>query len=111
MPGKPDILTQLFEAVEQGNEQEVADLLEEGADPNGENELGFTPLMWACEFSSYQIAKLLIQAGGNVNKVTEMKRTPLSFAIVGNNVPVIKLLIEHKVDLHQRVTEVCIDVL
>ena len=102
---RKDALADLFRAVEDRDEDEVKACLEAGADPNGENALGFTPLMWACEYSIYEVVKMLIAAGGDINRVTEKKRTPLSFAIAGNNVPVVKLLIENKVDLQQRIME------
>jgi ankyrin repeat protein len=91
--------------VEERNEDGVKACLEDGADPNATNALGFTPLMWACEYSTYEVVKMLIAAGGEVNRLTEKKRTPLSFAITGNNIPVVKLLIESKADLSQRIME------
>ena len=102
----PDLVKMLFDAVEEKDEEAVTDLLDKGVDVNAENVLGFTPFMWACQNSTYQIVKLLIDYGADVNKVTEMGRTPMLFAIKGNNIPVVKLLIEKNADMQQRILEV-----
>ena len=59
----------LFKLVEDENTtaSQVKDLIEAGADINfrNSNRNGQTPLMHACEYSNYEVAKILLQAGAN----------------------------------------------
>lgn len=44
----------------------ATELLRSGADPNGKDPLGYTPLMPAAGLGNIQMVELLLTAGGNV---------------------------------------------
>lgn len=57
----------LLEAVKMGNITKVEKLLEEGADPNARDDIGWTPLMRAAEEGRVSIAKLLLDKGADAD--------------------------------------------
>ncbi|RXG69477.1 Protein phosphatase 1 regulatory inhibitor subunit 16B [Armadillidium vulgare] len=63
----------LFNAVIEGNIEEAAKLLKEGANPNTKNYEGLTPLHQCCIDGNIEMAKLFLQNGSYVN-ATDMDR-------------------------------------
>ena len=57
----------LHDAVREGDEEGVAHLLAAGADPNGVDAAGMTPLLHAVQRGDARIAGLLCDAGVDVN--------------------------------------------
>jgi ankyrin repeat protein len=57
----------LHDAVQRREEQEVAALLEAGADPNVVDDLGMTPLLWAVYGGYAEIVDSLCSAGADVD--------------------------------------------
>ena len=65
---KPELSSQLFEAIKKGDEKLVKDLIAAGADVNQTDKTGITPLGLAIEENKYDIAKLLIHVGADLKK-------------------------------------------
>lgn len=57
----------LHDAVLRADEERVAALLASGADPNGLDDRGMTPLIWAVYGGYLEIAELLCCGGADVN--------------------------------------------
>jgi ankyrin repeat protein len=84
-------LVPLFEKV---NIQEIARLLKEGADPNAQDDDGFSPLHFAAQESLPEPARLLLNAGANPNLEDSFGITPLGRAAhTERGIQVVKLLL------------------
>ena len=68
---------QLFDAVKNGNLDQVKLLISNGANINAETTYKWTPLHYAASHGYLDIAKLLISNGANVNAENTFKWTPL----------------------------------
>ncbi|HOL70854.1 MAG TPA: ankyrin repeat domain-containing protein, partial [Bryobacteraceae bacterium] len=83
----------LHEAVKSGNIERVRALLDAGADVNGRDRLGGTPLHEAIWNGNAAIAALLIERGADVNaRHTEAGSTPLHYAVITGRVELVRLL-------------------
>jgi uncharacterized protein len=84
-------LVPLFEKV---NLQEIARLLKEGADPNAQDDDGFSPLHFAAQEALPDAVRLLLNAGADPNLEDSFGRTPLGRAAhTEQGIQVIKLLL------------------
>lgn len=83
---------QLMQAVYAKDLEKIKTLLEEGADPNTRDGLGFTTLMIACEHNHLEISKLLLDAKANPN-LENVGDTALMIAASSGNLDLVKLLI------------------
>ncbi|CEG46999.1 Ankyrin [Plasmopara halstedii] len=100
-------LTPLHDACAGGRCEEVAFLLEHGADPDtlGEQVCGCfqrTPLHWAAMRGHASIIKLLIRYGANVNARDVFGRTPLAWACVLNRTRAVEMLLSNNADVNVR---------
>jgi hypothetical protein len=89
----------LFEAAKSGDFDTVRALLSQGANPNGTNGDGETPLHAAASANHQQVAMLLIQKGGNVNATTTGGWTPLHSAARFGAFQVVSSLISNGANL------------
>ncbi|TWI18849.1 ankyrin repeat domain-containing protein [Sphingobacterium siyangense] len=88
--------TPLCNAVKENNLTEAARLLENGANVNERNALGYTPLMLSAGLGNYQMTEMLLSAGADVNMLdTRMGSTALHKAAQSGVVPVADLLVKH----------------
>jgi ankyrin repeat protein len=79
----PDDQTPLLTAL--GRDKEVVQmLLDGGADVNGADRWGRTPLHRAVESHDFALASLLVSRGADVNRKDSTNRTPLSYAWGGS---------------------------
>lgn len=70
----------VYEAIKAGNADDVATLLQKGANPNRDGAgglMGGTPLMWATGNSDLKIMRVLIKGGANLNQKTNGGYTAL----------------------------------
>jgi ankyrin repeat protein len=86
---------EIVEAAKRGDEEEVARLLADGADPDARDEVqAWTPLMRALEAGHLEVAKRLIEAGADVNAAAETGTTALMVAAVKAPAGIVELLVE-----------------
>jgi ankyrin repeat protein len=86
MTKKDKLLSALISAITHNQVKEVAQLLKQGANPNGcEDDLLYSPLHWAAAHSKVEIAKLLIDAGADLEAKDHEGFTPLETACLFNN--------------------------
>jgi len=71
----------------------IKDLVEQGADINSKDELGWTPLYWAVSMGRQEMTEFLISKGALVDIRTKNGRTPLRQAVQAGTVKLVKLLI------------------
>ncbi|MBW5378981.1 ankyrin repeat domain-containing protein, partial [Brachyspira pilosicoli] len=74
-----------FLAVQYNNIKEVKSYLDKGANPNAQDEYGFTALMYAALMGYDDIAKLLIEEGTDVNIKDNAGATALMYAARDTN--------------------------
>ena len=82
---------QLDEASRKGEESEVQDLLQRGADPNS----AWRPLHWARFNNHSSCASLLIQGGASLNFTDSLGQTALHYACMSNSIDSVTLLLSH----------------
>ncbi len=70
----------------------IKELLKGGADIDGVNITGFTPIHHAAEAGSPEAARVLIEAGADVNLPSHVGETPLQRARRGGHQEVVRLL-------------------
>lgn len=76
---------------------EIKQALENGANPNCENDYGLTPFMAAIKWNRYGVAELMIKHGADINYLGS-DGTPLFYVSVFPNVKMVKLLIKNGAD-------------
>jgi ankyrin repeat protein len=87
-------VTELLDAALWGTPADVQRLLDRGADPNGRNENGATPLMRSVD--SAETTRLLLEYGADANAKSDLDRTPLIIAAGRSGAaPVVRLLLEY----------------
>jgi len=79
-------------------------LLSKGADIEGLDEGGSTPLLLAAKADHCEIVGFLLKEGASVNVKSAYYnwRSPLHFAVEQDNLELVKLLVEHGADLEAR---------
>ncbi|MEM3964298.1 MAG: ankyrin repeat domain-containing protein [Thermofilaceae archaeon] len=87
-------MSELHEAVREGDLQRVKKLLEQGANVNARSRVGWTPLHWAAEKGYLEVARLLVEKGANVNARDNDGRTPLHYAALYGYLDVVRFLLE-----------------
>jgi len=94
--------TALIDAVVQNDTAAVAQLLENGADPDGLDGSRNTPLIFAARDGQVEIANQLIDAGAAPGWVDGEQVTPLILAAFRDHIDIVQLLLARKVDRHHR---------
>lgn len=85
----------LWEAVRNGDADQVNKLLEQGADVNAQNEIGITALWIAAGKGEPALIEVLLKHGADVNARDGIwYQTPLSSALSSRNADVVKLLLD-----------------
>lgn len=94
--------TPLIDAVVKNDIAAVAQLLKDGADPDGSDANRNTALIFAARDGQLEIANLLIDAGATPGWVDGEQVTPLILASFRNHLDIVRLLLGHKVDRDHR---------
>ncbi len=90
-----EVLTaQLIRAADKGTLSEVRRLIRRGADVNGEDDEGQTPLMWAAMWGYVQVMEELIDQGADITRETKDGATALVCATAMCHEEARRLLIE-----------------
>ncbi|MFO1445125.1 ankyrin repeat domain-containing protein [Bacillus sp. Bva_UNVM-123] len=84
---------QLQQAVEHGEANKIKELLKEGANINGQDIEGRTPVMIATYNNDAEMVKVLIEAGADVNIRDHMKNNPFLYAGAEGYLEILKLTI------------------
>jgi ankyrin repeat protein len=92
-----------MEAINDGNLKLVKHFLEKGADVNGLDDNGFTPLMMAASENQPEIAQLLIDKGAKVNFVNAQGWTALTEAADEGALATAKVLLNAGADAHLKI--------
>jgi ankyrin repeat protein len=71
---------------------------------NAKNPSQFTPLHFAAELGSLEVAKFLIKNGADVNAKGENGSTPLHQAVLKHNTNIVSLLISNKANINAQTT-------
>ncbi len=100
--GKQNQIAKLFEAVANGSDDEVKDLLDKGVSPDARDDMARTPLMVAAENGHWPLVRTLIERGADVNAVDVDGETPLIAASYSKDINVVKPLVEGGADLNVR---------
>ncbi len=88
---KEDMLKQ---ACINGSTKIVVHLVKEGANVDGKDRFGNTPLYFAVKNQDHKVLKILLQAGANVNQKDILGKTPLYRTLRTGDVNLAKLLVE-----------------
>ena len=88
----------LIQAAERGDAALVQQLLRDGADLNGRDGRGRTPIMAATHGNRPAIVQILVQAGADINLQDEIKDNPFLYAGAEGRLEVLKLLIDARAD-------------
>lgn len=88
----------LSDIILHGSAAQVNAALNQGAEPNGEDPYGYTPLIEAGIVDDIEKAKLLIAHGADVTAQDVTGGTALHWAVENHNVPLAQLLLDHGAD-------------
>lgn len=86
----------LFVASLMGQTELGTSLIEKKSDPNWQNELKNTPLVYAIDYNQLEMVKILLMNRANPNLVNSALNSPLHSAISRGNVEICKVLLEGK---------------
>lgn len=90
-----DRFTSLPAAVEDGNEEVVARLLDKGTNPNTKDNNGMPPLHHAAQQGHVRMATLLLEHGANPGMFSDNRAAPLHLAARRGHDRMTTLLLEH----------------
>ncbi len=90
--GKEETPATLMEAARKGDVKAVKSFLARGADPNGRNRFGATPLHMAVTARSIAVVRLLLEGGADPNAATRTGATPLHLAAFDDSLEIAKAL-------------------
>jgi hypothetical protein len=93
-----DNAMEMINAVTEGDEARINELLDAGISPDITDEEGWTPLMWAVQNDDTQMIHILLEAGADPGIINYSEETALDFAIYQNNVELINTLINAGAD-------------
>ncbi|MEM8909861.1 MAG: ankyrin repeat domain-containing protein, partial [Bacteroidota bacterium] len=95
-------LTLLLRAIDDGDLEMVAFIIEKGVDVNGQTRSGWTPLLEAVDEGKLSIVQLLVDKGANVNLYNKNGWTPLMEAADEGHPQIVQLLIENGADVNAK---------
>lgn len=89
-----------FQAIKENDIDTVRNYLDDGTDPNFEDDNGNTALLYASTLGATSIAKFLLEKGADPNRPGADGFVPLHFAVFSNHIDTVHLLLNYgaKVD-------------
>ncbi|XP_057380991.1 BRCA1-associated RING domain protein 1-like isoform X2 [Daphnia carinata] len=94
--------TQLHVACLKQDVQRIRELLELGANPNTQDNAGWTPLHEVVSCGNEEIVALLVENGANPNIPGGQNETSLHDAVACNRTNIVRLLVSHGADVNAR---------
>ncbi|KAK3587818.1 hypothetical protein CHS0354_019683 [Potamilus streckersoni] len=94
--------TLLHVAAIKNDVQRVAELLQEGANPNTRDNAGWTPLHEACNHGYSEVARLLLDNGALINVPGMDNESPLHDAVTNSRLDCVRLLVSRGASLTVR---------
>lgn len=88
-----------------GDEREVRELLDKGADVNGKASDGLTALIGAAELGHAGMANLLLERGADVNAQDKEGRTAIIYAARRGHADIVKVLLDKGADVNARAAD------
>jgi ankyrin repeat protein len=92
--------TRLFDAVGEGDVNEIRAAIRDGFDVNGKDEHGYTPLALASMNGDLEAVRALLAMGANPNS-TDVRRQPIFLASVGGYRSVVEELLRNMPNIHR----------
>jgi uncharacterized protein len=92
------LTARLIRSAEAGDTAAVLNLIKEGADKNGQDELGRTPLMAATHANQVDTVRVLIEAGADINIRDNRLDNPFLYAGAEGQLEILRLAIAAKAD-------------
>src|SRR5271157_4651140 len=92
----------LINAVFNGDKEAVASLIAKGANVNAKDKDGYTPLIWASQYSKIEMVNLLLVKGADVNAKTNNGNTALIIASHEGRTEIIRFLLEKGADVNAK---------
>ena len=96
--------SEIADAMEDGDDTRVNELIQEGVDVNEAQIDGATALHWAAQWDDMRTARRLIRAGADVNAANRTGATPLQLAAINGSADMLEILLEAGADANARVT-------
>ncbi len=98
--GKPVDRPELLTAANDGDYDQVKQLLDDNANIHLTDEMGFTALSHAANEGHIKIIELLLESGADINKNVKFAGTPLMRAVHSGRKDVVTLLIDNGADVN-----------
>ena len=90
----------LWNTAKNGDLAKLQEALSKGADVNGQDDKGITPLSWAAMAGQTEAAQLLIKKGAKINGKNRDGATPLHASAFFGQTEIVELLIKTKANLN-----------
>ena len=90
----------LWDAAKNGDLAKLKDGLAKGADVNGHDDKGITPLSWSAMAGQTEAAQLLMKEGAKINGKNSDGGSPLHGAAFLGQTEIVELFIKNKADLN-----------
>ena len=97
-----DSKSKLHEAVYRGDKSQIIKLLSNGADINGYDAEGSTPLNCAINIDNEEMFNLLLKKGADINKLNKSGTGLIHTAAKKGRVELIELLLKNSIDVNQK---------
>jgi uncharacterized protein len=92
----------MHEAAANGDLASLHELIRQGADPNAQDGLGYTPLAWAALMGRIDMVEMLVAGGAAVDLPHPELGSPLMLALANGQAEVARVLLNRGADIHFR---------